>query len=305
VPPLTHMPYALLTDPTASGRVYAGLSIGEGWYATDYGHSWQHLPLNLGSIDRTLLLLPAQKENPMFHRTFWTLHRFTGLTLLLGSVLGLAGAGMPVGDSKGIPIYSLPFQQWPRIIFDHPLLWQWAALLFLSGIVVTILGLDMLSRLLRDAGDRTFSRLGLITFVFGAVLWVIMLAFRLGLDPWAAQQTARTGVVPDYYMPLIVWTHTLLAIYTVLAFAALVAYAGAVLSTGVLPHWVGWIALVYGLAGLGFFGFTGDSYPLMHHLLPILMGILLLLRRSELPARSHREEAPPVVEPSAVPGEQA
>ena len=68
------------------------------------------------------------------------------------------------------------------------------------------------------------------------------------------------------------------------------------LSTGVLPHWVGWIALVYGLAGLGLFGFTGDSYPFMHHLLPILMGILLLLRRSQLPARSHGEEASPAAE---------
>jgi hypothetical protein len=35
------------------------------------------------------------------------------------------------------------------------------------------------------------------------------------------------------------WTGVLFVIYTVLAFSALVAYGGAVLSTGVLPHWVG------------------------------------------------------------------
>jgi hypothetical protein len=138
----------------------------------------------------------------------------------------------------------------------------------------------------------------------GIILMVIFLAFHPGVDPVAAQETARTGVVPNYYLPFHQWTQALFVIYSILAFAALVAYAGAVLSTGVLPHWVGWIALVYGLAGLGLLGFTGRSYPLMHHLLPILMGILLLLRRSELPARSHREEAPPVVEPSAVAGEQ-
>ena len=56
--PLSHMPYALLTDPTAPGHVYAGLSNGEVWLGTDYGDTWHHLPLNVGSINRTLLLLP-------------------------------------------------------------------------------------------------------------------------------------------------------------------------------------------------------------------------------------------------------
>ena len=240
----------------------------------------------------------------MLHRTFWTERRFTGMTLLLGALLFLAGASMPVTDSKGTTIYALPPREHLLVVFAHSMLWQWASILFISGTIVTILGLALLATQLRDAGDRAFSQLGLIAFVFGAVLWVIILAFRLGIDPWAAQQTARTGVLPDYYMPLTLWTQTLFVIYTVLAFAALVAYGGAVLSTRVLPHWVGWLAMAYGLAGLGLLGVTGDSYPVLHHLMPILMGILLLLRRSELPARSHPEEAPPVVEPWTVAGEQ-
>jgi photosystem II stability/assembly factor-like uncharacterized protein len=56
--PLNHMPYALLTDPAAPGHVYAGLSNGEVWHATDHGESWHKLPLHLGSIQRVLLLLP-------------------------------------------------------------------------------------------------------------------------------------------------------------------------------------------------------------------------------------------------------
>lgn len=56
--PLDAMPYALLTDPKAPGHVYAGLSNGEIWHSTDYGDTWQQLPLSLGSIHRTLLLLP-------------------------------------------------------------------------------------------------------------------------------------------------------------------------------------------------------------------------------------------------------
>jgi len=209
--------------------------------------------------------------------TFWTQRRFTGITLIVGCLLFLAGTPMPLTDTKGNFIYGLPPQEWLRVIFDHPVLWQWANILFISGVVVTILGLAMLTSLLRDAGDRTFSQLGLIAFAFGAVLWVIILAFRLSIDPWAAQETAKTAVLPEFYVPLTRWTGVLFVIYTVLAFSALAAYGGAVLSTHVLPQWVGWLCIVYGLAGLGSLGFTGDAPPLLHHLMPIVIGILLLL----------------------------
>jgi hypothetical protein len=40
--------YALFTDPTAPGHVYAGISNGEVWHATDYGETWHPLPFRLG-----------------------------------------------------------------------------------------------------------------------------------------------------------------------------------------------------------------------------------------------------------------
>ncbi len=55
--PLTHMAYALLTDPAAPGHLYAGLSSGAVWHTADHGDHWQPLPFNLGGIHRTLILL--------------------------------------------------------------------------------------------------------------------------------------------------------------------------------------------------------------------------------------------------------
>jgi photosystem II stability/assembly factor-like uncharacterized protein len=55
--PLNHMPYALLTDPTAPGHIYTGLSNGEVWHSTDHGDSWRQLPFCLGKIHCILLLL--------------------------------------------------------------------------------------------------------------------------------------------------------------------------------------------------------------------------------------------------------
>jgi len=55
--PLPYAPYALLTDPAAPGHVYAGLSNGDVWHSTDYGDTWQQLPLHLGGVRPTLILL--------------------------------------------------------------------------------------------------------------------------------------------------------------------------------------------------------------------------------------------------------
>ncbi len=228
----------------------------------------------------------------MFHHSFWTQHRLTGATMILGAVLFLIGAFMPLIDTKGNFIYSLQSRQWLRIIFDHQLLWQWANFLFLSGAIVTILGLIMLTGLLRDAGDWAFSQLGLITFAFGVVLWVIIVAFRQSIDPWSAQEMVRTSALPDFYVPLTLWTHALGVIYTVLAFAALAAYGGAVLLTHMLPRWIGWITLVYSLAGLVLFASTHDIPPLLHYLPSLVIGLFLLLRRQQHPTASRREEEP-------------
>jgi hypothetical protein len=128
------------------------------------------------------------------------------------------------------------------------MLWQWATILLLSGVIVPILGLATLTMLFRNAGDWAFSQLGLIAFVLRAVLWVIVLAFRLSIDPWAAQETASTSMIPDYYIPLTLWTQPLFVISTILAFSPLAAYGGAILSTHALPQWLGWLAIVYSLA---------------------------------------------------------
>jgi hypothetical protein len=53
------------------------------------------------------------------------------------------------------------------------------------------------------------------------------------------------------------------------------------------------VAIVYGLAGLVFVGFTaGMVPPFLNHLIPIVIGILLLLRRYQAPIVKHQEAEP-------------
>jgi photosystem II stability/assembly factor-like uncharacterized protein len=55
--PLDYMAYALLTDPTAPGHLYAGLSNGDIWHTADHGDTWEQLPVNLGGIHHSLVML--------------------------------------------------------------------------------------------------------------------------------------------------------------------------------------------------------------------------------------------------------
>jgi hypothetical protein len=221
---------------------------------------------------------------------FWTRRRFTGIILILGCCLFLGSLGLMPRDATGNFMVNLPLLSQLLVIAAQASLFQWSFSLIISGIIVTLLGLAMLTMLFRDAGDTTFSYLALIAFQFGDILLVIFIAFPLGIAPLAAQETARTGIVPEYYVQLTLWTQPLFVLYTILAFSALAAYGGAILSTHLLPHWVGWLSIVYGLAGLILAGFTGGNVPpFLNHLIPIVIGVLLLLRRSQVSSEQDKQ----------------
>ena len=55
--PLDYMAYGLLTDPSAAGHLYAGMSNGQVWHTADHGDSWVLLPFNMGEIGRSLVMI--------------------------------------------------------------------------------------------------------------------------------------------------------------------------------------------------------------------------------------------------------
>jgi hypothetical protein len=60
--PLDSMPYALVTDRSAAGHLYAGLANGDVWFSENYGEHWEKLPFNLGGIHTTLFVFTSYPD---------------------------------------------------------------------------------------------------------------------------------------------------------------------------------------------------------------------------------------------------
>jgi photosystem II stability/assembly factor-like uncharacterized protein len=55
--PLDAFPYALLTDPSSPGHLYAGLSDGAVWFTPDHGDHWTRLPVTFPRVERTMIAI--------------------------------------------------------------------------------------------------------------------------------------------------------------------------------------------------------------------------------------------------------
>ena len=107
------------------------------------------------------------------------------------------------------------------------------------GIRHRALGLVVFEAVLRSAGDRVLARLGLTAFLLGAVLTVAGRAQEVSVAIWAARETAAGAPIPTLLAPIVDWANAMTAIYTTLAFAALAAFGGSILTTGLVSRGVG------------------------------------------------------------------
>jgi hypothetical protein len=55
--PLDHLPASLLTDPSAPGHLYAGLTNGDVWFSSNHGDEWREIPVDLQGIWYQLVML--------------------------------------------------------------------------------------------------------------------------------------------------------------------------------------------------------------------------------------------------------
>jgi hypothetical protein len=180
---------------------------------------------------------------------YWSIERAAGFFLVLSFAANLAGVLMFLirgGISGGVP------PSHARLVWERSLL--------SAAVILTALGLVLLDGHLQNTDGRILARTGATAYLFGGLL--VVAAEALNLNPG-----------PNTY-PLIV-------IYVLLALLAQATMGGSLLLAGLLPAWIGWITILWNIAWLIVLPVASRRdiyYPGLHHIMPLVMGIALLLK---------------------------
>jgi len=203
----------------------------------------------------------------MHHHPFWRIERAAGLFLVLGFVTNLAGVVMfniRDGVNGGAPPSS-----------DYYL---WERGLFMGAVVLTAIGFVLLEGHLDTTAGRVLARTGAVAYLFAGILGVTAEALDL------------SGTGQNLY-PLFV-------VHVVLAFLGQAAIGGALWQSRIVAAWISWATILWNLAWLVVLPLVTPRdiyFPILHDLMPLLIGVPLLWRPA-LPRGSRqqpeRQEAP-------------
>ncbi len=164
--------------------------------------------------------------------------------------------GFAVFTIGGVLFAGRAFLKWPIEETSSYLIWERGFVII--GVLLNVVGLTLLEEMLRTAGDSFLARAGMVTYFFGAVIVV-------------SAETAYLGK-RDWLYPQIVF-------YVMVAFVAQAAFGAALLQTGLVAGWVGWVTIIWNMAWLLIMLIVRPRdvyYPVLHHVAPLIIGIALL-----------------------------
>jgi hypothetical protein len=183
----------------------------------------------------------------MIDHSFWSFQRAAGaflvtaaLPLALGLFLFVSRGGVQGGAPRS------------------PAFFVWERGAILAAVILTAIGFMLLEGVLHETDGRVLARVGAGAYFFGAVLLVAA----------EAQRLPEGGA-----------SYPLIVVYVVLAFLGQAAIGAALIQTALLPAWIGWTALVWNIGWLIVLPILtpGDIYfPVLHHIIPLLIGVPLL-----------------------------
>lgn len=179
--------------------------------------------------------------------------RLTGMLLILSSVIFLVAA----------ILFTIRFL-WDLPIGRTPAFFLWERSLVITALMAVLLSFTLLKRLLEAAGHGVLASMALVLFLVAATLAVVAETLSFPGDDIA-------------YPPIVA--------YVVLSFLGQAVFGMALLRSGLLPRWVGWVTVIWNLGVLVFLVVSKPQdmyYPWLHYIAPLLIGIALLRKKQSL-----------------------
>lgn len=139
--------------------------------------------------------------------------------------------------------------------------WVFERCSILSGVVLIAIGFMLLEGAFGSTYGGMLANVGATAYFFAGVLVV------------AAEVSMLTLGYEKVY--------GLVNIYVVMAFLAQAAIGGAVVLSGLLPAWMGWVTITWNitwLVVLALFARRDMYFPILHYVMPVVIGIALLVK---------------------------
>lgn len=203
--------------------------------------------------------------------------RFAGI-LLVCSFLILILALIILIASGAFPAFSAGLQGSLAEKASYADTFRLLNLFWTAGWIVQLLGFGLLTRLLLLAGDESLAIPAFIAVFVAAILGILHGSFHMSVETWAAAEAARTGSAPAVYEPLRAWIGTAFRVAYVVHLAGTAGFGLGILHARLLPPWVGWVSLGWGILWLvGYL--VGAGAPGVLFIMPAIIGIGLLRRK--------------------------
>jgi hypothetical protein len=160
--------------------------------------------------------------------------------------------------------------------------WRWIHLWMVTGIVVTLLGLTGFTVLLFRMAGPVYSSFGVVVFAAGALCWLPGVFWRLTVLQAAAADVAAGRPMPEAIETWSDWFGHLHMFHMLTAYLSWLLLGAAVIDTGIVGEWVGWLGVALGAAGMsGYVTIKGGPFapPILAHFYPLILGVSLWVER--------------------------
>lgn len=216
-----------------------------------------------------------------------SLNTSTGIALILTTLTYHGGLAFLYARAHFAEVLTLSRGERLFTFAKYSSQYIWGFRIVLVGWILAALAYVMLAVILRSAGDQIVSTLAVVLFLIAIVSAIGYWALALPITLLAAEEAARTSVVPEYYERHQLGAESLMEIYVFLGLLATAGFGWALLQTGILPSWVGWVTLGWGL----FFGGISlkmavarsvradlNAVPLLPMVMQLVIGLSLLVK---------------------------
>lgn len=162
-------------------------------------------------------------------------------------------------------------------IADHVLTTRIGHVSGIVGLVSMLAGFAFLTSLLRQSGSDIAAIAGFVLIAVMVGLFLLDLTVRTSVGVWAAIETVADGSEPEAWSIVVKWINTNMNVYIAAGFTAFAIYGVAILQTGLLPSWLGWLAIGWSAAWLLLATVMGGGIPGTLPIMPFIFGLALLI----------------------------